>query len=59
MFYSGGFGLVWCIAWFFLTADKPEEHKIISDLERDYIVEETKGNISTGNRVTFILLFKT
>jgi len=43
--------LAWCIAWFFLTADKPEEHKIISDLERDYIVEETKGNISTGNKV--------
>jgi len=46
----GGFGLVWCIAWFFLAADKPEEHRIISVIERDYIVEETKGNISTGNK---------
>ncbi|XP_065835453.1 sialin-like [Oscarella lobularis] len=34
----GGFGLVWCLAWFALVHDSPQSHPRISIKERDYIV---------------------
>ena len=38
LFFQGGFGLVWCLAWFALVHDSPQSHPRISIKERDYIV---------------------
>ena len=38
LFFQGGFGLVWCLAWFALVHDSPQSHPRISIEERDYIV---------------------
>ncbi|XP_065836113.1 sialin-like isoform X2 [Oscarella lobularis] len=46
----GGFGLVWCVAWFALVHDSPQSHPQISVKERDYIVSaiEREQSLSTN-----------
>ncbi|XP_018323874.1 putative inorganic phosphate cotransporter isoform X2 [Agrilus planipennis] len=36
-FFFGGLGLIWVVAWFFLGANSPSEHKSISIEELEYI----------------------
>lgn len=54
IFYVFGLvGLVWCSLWFFLVTDSPAEHKFISKIEKEYLLETTveahyahsKGNL--------------
>ncbi|KAH9523362.1 hypothetical protein Btru_039833 [Bulinus truncatus] len=57
IFYlSGIFNTLWVIAWFFMTADSPAQHKWISDWERMYI--ETNIGKSGGKKVTSVPWFK-
>ena len=48
---SGGLGVLWCVAWMLLVSDTPLQHKRISAVERDYIVESLKGQVDeTGEK---------
>ncbi|MFS4417600.1 MFS transporter [Maribacter sp. 2307ULW6-5] len=55
-FVLGGIGVVWALAWYFMFTDNPEEHKGISDAEKEYIlatrqdkkVELTKEKVDFG-----------
>ena len=31
--------LVWCLAWFLVVVDRPEQSKLMTQEERDYILE--------------------
>lgn len=51
VFYiQGGLSILWLIAWIFLTADSPEKQTLISEEERDYIVNalNAEGALSKG-----------
>lgn len=51
VFYiQGGLSILWLIAWIFLTADSPEKQNMISDEERDFIVNSlnAEGALSKG-----------
>lgn len=51
VFYiQGGLSILWLIAWVFLTADTPEKQTLISQEERDYIVNalNSEGALSKG-----------
>ncbi|RNA04067.1 inorganic phosphate cotransporter isoform X3 [Brachionus plicatilis] len=60
--FAGGWGSIfyifgiicflWCVAFFFLTSDRPEHHKFISDEEKEYIVNETKSSQNNTNMKT-------
>lgn len=41
-YFIGIAGIVWCVAWFFLTADTPHDHKFIKDNEKNYIGRQIK-----------------
>lgn len=34
---AGIFGLLWFLAWMILVADSPDQHRHISEAEREYI----------------------
>ena len=61
--FDGGWGsifyifgiicFVWCVAFFFLTTDKPATHKFITEREREYIIHETKASTNSSNMVKF------
>ena len=43
IFYIFGFiGFIWCFLWYFFMSDCPSEHRFISKMEREYIINETK-----------------
>lgn len=51
VFYiQGGLSIVWLIGWAFLTADSPEKQTLMSQEERDYIVNalNDEGALSKG-----------
>lgn len=51
IFYIFGIvGIVWFVAWMILAAKGPEEHRFISQKEKDYIVDQTKDGLS-GERL--------
>lgn len=68
VFYiQGGLSILWLIAWIFLTADSPEKQKMISDEERDFIVNSlnAEGALSKGvseiikiNRESVLKIYK-
>lgn len=46
----GGIGVVWALGWYFLFRDKPEEHKGISNAEKEYILstrQDKKVSLTT------------
>ena len=47
----GGLCFFWCIAFVFLTSDKPQTHRFISEIEKDYIISETKKTVGNSNQV--------
>ncbi|KAK7082063.1 hypothetical protein SK128_021510 [Halocaridina rubra] len=38
----GGLGILWCLLWFLLHTEKPENHPRISTREKEYILEHCK-----------------
>lgn len=51
VFYiQGGLSILWLIAWICLTSDSPEKQSLISQEERDYIVNSlnAEGALSKG-----------
>lgn len=51
VFYiQGGLSILWLIAWVFLSADSPEKQTLISQEERDYIINalNAEGALSKG-----------
>ncbi|XP_062591838.1 sialin-like [Saccostrea cucullata] len=45
IFYiTGGLTLLWVFAWFYVTADTPDQHPRISKAERDYITSSIEYN---------------
>jgi ACS family sodium-dependent inorganic phosphate cotransporter-like MFS transporter 5 len=41
IFYSFGIaGIIWCVLWYFLFCDNPNEHKFITDTEKQYLASE-------------------
>jgi ACS family sodium-dependent inorganic phosphate cotransporter-like MFS transporter 5 len=54
IFYIFGIvGIVWFVLWMILAAKSPEDHRFISDKERDYIVDQTKEGLS-GKKDVYI-----
>ncbi|XP_036332537.1 putative inorganic phosphate cotransporter [Rhagoletis pomonella] len=50
MFYiSGGMGLIWCVAWLLLSANKPSESKFITTAELNYIDASRSSIRKKGN----------
>ncbi|MEO0470965.1 MAG: MFS transporter, partial [Bacteroidota bacterium] len=39
----GGLGLLWIIPWLWLNRNTPDKHPMITEAERDFILEGTKG----------------
>lgn len=40
IFYvQGGLAIVWCLMWAFLVYDTPEKHPLVSEDEKNYILE--------------------
>ena len=50
----GGVGVLWCVLWFFLSNDTPQNHKLMSDNEKSYISSETNIERSERPMVSFI-----
>ena len=44
--FIGGLACVWVLIWFYQTRDTPMEHPRISDIERDYIVNNVEYDAS-------------
>ena len=42
--------VVWCLAWFLLVVDKPEQSKLMTQEERDYILEHRNYDDSVENQ---------
>ena len=50
VFYlHGGLALIWCVLWIFLVTDSPETHTLISQGEKDLILNSI--NAGSGNKV--------
>lgn len=43
----GVLGLVWTVLWFVFASNSPDENRFIGEIERDYIMEETKETRSS------------
>ncbi|CAG5131748.1 unnamed protein product, partial [Candidula unifasciata] len=44
VFYTFGFiSLIWCLCWYLLISEKPEEHPYISEKEKQYIIAHRSG----------------
>ncbi|CAF0884887.1 unnamed protein product [Brachionus calyciflorus] len=53
IFYIFGIAcFVWCVAFFFLTSDKPDNHKFISAVEKEYIIRETRSYMKSSDMKT-------
>ena len=42
--------VVWCLAWFLMVVDKPEQSKLMTQEERDYILEHRNYDDSVENQ---------
>lgn len=42
---------VWTVIFFFTVTDSPEHHRFISELELNYLAEQTRANQKTEKRV--------
>jgi ACS family sodium-dependent inorganic phosphate cotransporter-like MFS transporter 5 len=50
IFYVIGIiGLGWCISWWLLVANSPDEHNFISSKEKAYIIKETKEALCSSS----------
>ena len=50
---------LWCFIFLFVSADTPQTHWFISDLEKDYIIQETSKVQRSKNQVNkFLKMFK-
>lgn len=61
VFYtSGSIGMLWCLIWFFLAFNTPEEHPRISCHEFDYIQRNIDDSIRSGHgmKVPWKSIFK-
>uniref|UniRef100_A0A8V0XBP6 Sialin n=1 Tax=Gallus gallus TaxID=9031 RepID=A0A8V0XBP6_CHICK len=47
----GALGVLWFFFWMWLVSDKPETHKSISRIEREYILSSLKDQLSTQKSV--------
>ena len=57
---QGAVGLLWFVAWMFIAYDSPAVHPRISPIERKYIQESLKGQMSnTENKKVHLLPIKT
>lgn len=59
IFYlSGIVNTLWVVAWFFLTADSPDQHKSITEREKVYIESAIgKGGIRKVRKVPWVKMF--
>ncbi|CAL1547222.1 unnamed protein product [Lymnaea stagnalis] len=59
IFYlSGIVNTLWVVAWFFLTADSPEQHRFITEREKVYIESSIgKGGIKKVRKVPWLKMF--
>ena len=59
MFYIFGLvGIVWFILLMILTSDSPQNHKFISENERDYIIESIGGESNSSSNSKYSELNK-
>ena len=42
--------MVWCILFMFLVSDSPKTHKFIGNAEKEYLIEETKIQVSAKEK---------
>lgn len=56
----GVIGLVWALGWFLLFRDRPEDHKSISEVEKEYILStrQDKQVSLTKEKIDFVQLIK-
>ncbi len=56
IFYVFGIiGVVWFVLWMILAAKSPENHRFISEKEREYIIDQTREGLSGKKEVTILL----
>ncbi|XP_074641332.1 sialin-like [Tubulanus polymorphus] len=52
IFYTfGGLSCVWCVCWFIIAYDSPEEHPRISAAEKKHIQDSLSGQIEKTNKL--------
>ncbi len=57
IFYVFGcVGIFWFCLWMVLVSKSPEEHRFISQHEKEYIIEQTKEGLSGKKEVDFLFL---
>lgn len=49
--------VVWCVLWWYMVADTPEEHPRISEAEKKYI-KEALGDKVKKTKVSFHILWR-
>ncbi|XP_074641328.1 LOW QUALITY PROTEIN: uncharacterized protein LOC141899073 [Tubulanus polymorphus] len=47
----GGLSCVWCVCWFIIVYDSPEEHPRISPAEKKYIQDSLAGQVGKTNKL--------
>lgn len=45
-FIPGGVALIWCLMWWYVVTDTPEENRWISEEEKMYIVKSIGGTVN-------------
>ncbi|PIO74979.1 hypothetical protein TELCIR_03013, partial [Teladorsagia circumcincta] len=46
--YAGVIGVIWCAVWTYVITDRPSDHPLISEAEKEYITKAVEA--STGKR---------
>lgn len=54
--YPGVVGLIWCVAWWYIVKDNPENDPHISPEELKYIQDSLGDNDYKGKKVFLIIL---
>lgn len=45
-FIPGGVALIWCLMWWYIVSDTPEENRWISEEEKMYIAKSVGGTVN-------------
>ena len=58
IYVLGAFGILWCLAWYFVSYEKPSKHPSITEEEKVYIETAISENTSlVSNKVSLCSLY--
>ena len=45
-------GIIWCVFWYLLASDNPQEHKFITNAEKEYLANQITDEFSKTIKVS-------